>query len=158
MSNGSAPLLQSPVQSRGSALSLYEAAAAEVGDDTAGSAIIRHIMAISQATADVHTAEVSKQKEADIGRSEQDAPEDEASGSVDGRTVLARSSTQPCADHAPTNSSQNSSLRPCLIPTEAYPPSRSAASPINVDMYSAPIDVDAFDRKSPTSIHNTPLD
>ncbi len=60
MSHGSAALPQGSVQGRGSALSLYEAVAAEVGDDTAGSAIIHHIMAITQATADGDAAEVGK--------------------------------------------------------------------------------------------------
>jgi len=102
MSHGSAPLLQSPAQGQGSTLSLYETAAAEVGDDTARSAIIRRIMAISQAAADGHAAEVSEREEADINRSQGDDLEDEASASDDGGTVLARGDLQPGVDHAPT--------------------------------------------------------
>ncbi len=40
MSDGFPTLLMSPAQTRGRHLALYEAAAAEVGDDTAASAII----------------------------------------------------------------------------------------------------------------------
>ena len=60
MSHGSAPLPQGSVQGQGSVLSLYEAAAVEVGDDTAGSAIIRHIVVITQAAADGDAAEASQ--------------------------------------------------------------------------------------------------
>ncbi len=89
MSNGSTTLLQGPAQGRGSALSLYEAAAAEVGDDTAGSAIIHCIVAITQAAADGDAAEAGEREEADVDRSQGDDLVDEATGSVDGRTVLA---------------------------------------------------------------------
>jgi len=60
MSNGSASFPQGSVQGQGSVLSLYEAAAVEVGDDTAGSAIIRHIVVITQAAADGDAAEASQ--------------------------------------------------------------------------------------------------
>ncbi len=134
-----------------------EAAAVEVEDDTAGSAIIRCIVALSQAAADSHAAEAHKREEADIDRSQGNDLEDKASGSVDGGTVLARVSAQPGVDHASTDSRRGQALRPLLIPTEAYPPSGSASSPINVNMFHLPIDADEFDRKSPTSIHDSPL-
>ncbi len=60
MSHGSAALPRSPVQGRGSSLCLYEEAAAQVGNDNDGSAIIRRVMVIAQATADGHAAEVSQ--------------------------------------------------------------------------------------------------
>ncbi len=63
--------------------------AAQVGDDTAGSAIIRRIMAISQATADGHAAEAGEREEVDITGGQTDDLADEAAGSVDGGTVLA---------------------------------------------------------------------
>src|SRR6266404_5671978 len=157
MFNGSAPLLQGSAQAQDSALSLYKAAAAEVGDDTAGSAIIRHIMAITQAAADGDAAEASEREEANTIRSQGDDPEDEATGSVDRRMVLARVSAQPGVHHAAPNSERGQELRPLLIPAEAYPPSGSAASPIDVNTFHMPIDVDAFDRKSPVSIHGSPL-
>src|SRR6266404_2760981 len=62
MSDASTPCPQSPVQGRGGSLRLYEAAAAQVGDDTDGSALIRRVMALSQAAADGHAAEVSRRE------------------------------------------------------------------------------------------------
>src|SRR6266404_1643025 len=157
MFNGSAPLLQGSAQAQDSALSLYKAAAAEVGDDTAGSAIIRHIMAITQAAADGDAAEASEREEANTIRSQGDDLEDTATGSVDRRMVLARVSAQPGVDHAAPNSERGQALQPLLIPAEAYPPSRSAASPININTFHTPIDVDAVDCKSPRSVHDSPL-
>src|SRR6266404_2357891 len=113
-------------------------------------------MAISQATADGHAAEVSERKEADITRSQGDDLEDEASGSINGRTVLARGSAQPGVDHATADSGRGQTLRPLLVPAKAYPPSGSAASPINVNMLPSTLDVDTFDCKSPVSIHSSP--
>ena len=60
-------------------------------------------MAITQAAADGDAAEVGEQEEANAIRSQGDDPVDEATGSIDGGTVLARVSTQPGINHAPTN-------------------------------------------------------
>ena len=103
MSNGLSTLLQGPVQGRGGSLHLYEAAAAQVGDDTDGSAIIRRVMAITQAAADGHAAEVRQREEADINRSQRDVVADAAAGSDDGRTVLAGVCAESGVNHAPTN-------------------------------------------------------
>ncbi len=64
MLNGLATLPQSTTQSRGRALSLYEAVATEVGDDTDGSAIIRCIVALTQVTADGGASEAGSDTEA----------------------------------------------------------------------------------------------
>jgi len=133
MSHGSPTLPQSPVQSRGRALSLYETASAEVGDDTNGSTLIRRIVAITQAAADGDAAEAHEREEANITRSQGDDTADEAAGSIEGGTVLAGVSTQSSVYNAPTIVAGGQTLRPLLIPTEAYPPSGSATSPIDVD-------------------------
>ena len=104
MSHGSAPFPQSPAQGQGCALSLYESAAVEVGDNTDGSAIIRCIVAITQAAADGDAAEASKREEANVVRSQRNDLADEAAGSDNGGTVLAGVCAQPSVDHAPTNS------------------------------------------------------
>ena len=103
MSDGSATLPQGSVQGRGGSLHLYEAAAAQVGDDTDGSAIIRRVVANSQAAADGHAAEVRLREEADAHRSQRGAVEDASPGTDDGRTVLARVSEEPGVDNAPTD-------------------------------------------------------
>jgi len=103
MLHGSSPLPQSPVQGQGSSLRLYEEAAAQVGDDTDGSAIIRRIVAITQAAADGHAAETSQQEEANHNRSQRNVATDVAAGSDDGRTVLARVCEESGVDHAPTD-------------------------------------------------------
>src|SRR6266404_6779268 len=154
MSDGSATLPQGSAQGRGGSLSLYEAAAAEVGNNNDGSAIIRRIMAISQAAADVHAAEVGEREEADRCRSQRDDAVNKITGSDDGRTVLAGVHAQPGVDHAPTNRQRGQTLRPLLVPAEAYPPSGSAGSPIDVDSdeYHTPEIVGPFDRRSPVSL------
>jgi len=156
MSNGSESLSQGTAQGQGSTLHLYEAAAAQVGDDTDGSAIIHHIVAITQAAADGHAAEVGQREEADDIRSQTNDLADQATGSDNGGTVLARGSAQSGVDHATTDGGQGQVLRPLLIPTEAYPPSRSAASPIDVEEFHSPIDVDQFERRSPISSSGSP--
>ena len=105
MSHGSTALPQGAAQGRGSTLSLYEIVAAEVGDDTDGSAIIQRIVALSQAAADGHTAEICEREEADVARSQEHDLADKPTGSIDGGTVLARVSAQPHVDHAPTDTS-----------------------------------------------------
>src|SRR6266404_1656311 len=89
MSNASAAPSQGSVQGRGASLRLYEAAAAQVGNDTDGSAIIRRIMALSQAAADDHAAEVREREEANRNRNQGDAVADVSTGANDGGTVLA---------------------------------------------------------------------
>jgi len=110
MSNGSATLPQGSAQGRGGSLSLYEAVAAEVGNDNDGSAIIRRIMVISQAAADDHAAEVSEREEANCRRSQRDDTADEAAGSDDGGTVLAGVHAQPGGDHAPADGQRGQTL------------------------------------------------
>src|SRR5882762_2369762 len=147
MSDGLASLSQSTMQGQGRTLAIYEVVAAEVGNDTASSAIIRRIVAITQAAADGGTTEVGMREEADIARSEGSHSDTERS--VDARTVLAGASTQSHGDNAPTNTGRKEELRPLLIPAKAYPPSGSDTSPINVNEFHSPIDVDQFDHKSP---------
>ena len=117
-----------------------EAAAAQVGDNTDGSAIIRRVMAITQAAADGHAAETSQREEANNNRSPRDVAVDVATGSDDGRTVLARIGEESGVDHAPTDGQRGQALRPLLVPAEAYPPTGSAGSPIDVngDKYYTP--------------------
>ncbi len=63
---------------------------------------------------------------------------------------------QSCGDNATTNTGRKEELQPLLIPAKAYPPSRSATSPINVDEFYSPIDIDQFDRKSPIDVNDSP--
>ncbi len=103
MSHGPTTFSQGSAQGQGSTLSLYETAAAEVGDDTARSSIIQRIVAITQAAANGGAAEAGMDEEADTPRSQGGHSEDKATGSVDGRTVLARVSMQPGINHATTD-------------------------------------------------------
>jgi len=145
---------RSTVQGRGASLRLYEAAAAQVGDDTNGSAIIRRIMALSQAAADGHAAEVREREEADRNRSQGDVVADASTGADDGGTVLAGVSAQPSVDHAPTDTQRGQALRPLLVPAEAYPPAGSTGSPIDVDRdeYYTPHVVSTSGCRSPVSV------
>jgi len=119
MSDGPAPFSQSTTQGQGHALAIYEAAAAEVGDDTTGSAIIQQIMVLTQAAADGGATEVGTGEETDIGRSEGGHTDRE--GSVDARTVLARAGTQPSGNNATTDTCRTEELQPLLIPKLILP-------------------------------------
>ena len=110
MSDVSATLPQGSTQGRGCALSLYAAVAAEVGDDTARSAIIRCIVVLTQAAAAGGASETGMDEEANTPRSQRGHSEDEGSGSVDAGMVLARASAQPRLDHATTNEEQGQAL------------------------------------------------
>jgi len=151
MSDASTPRMQGSVQGRGGSLRLYEAAAAQVGDDTNGSAIIRRIMALSQAAADGHAAEVREREEADRDRSQGDVVADASTGSDDGGTVLAGVGAQSGVDNAPTDGQRGQAVRPLLIPAETYPPAGSTGSPIDVngDEYYTPDVISTH--QSPTS-------
>ncbi len=111
-------------------------------------------MAITQAAADGDTAEVGTPEETNPGRSK--GGDTDTEGSVNGGTVLARTGMQSGVNNATTDTGRTVELRPLLIPTKAYPPSRSTASPIDVDEFHLPIDADQFDRKSPVSINDAP--
>jgi len=101
MSDGSATLLTSTTQGRGSSLALYEAAAAEVGNDNAGSAIICHIMAIAAATAAGGTPEASSGVEEDDGGDEGVFADAHSEPDGDGM-VLAGSNAHATINHAPS--------------------------------------------------------
>jgi len=99
MSDASTTLLMSPAQTRGHHFALYEAAAAEVGDDTAGSAIIRRIMAISMAIVASGTSEAGLDVEEDDDRDE-GVFADAHSGPDDDGMVLAGTNAQPTSSDA----------------------------------------------------------
>ncbi|SRR6266404_147451 len=80
------------MQSQGSGLALYEAAASDVSDDTTGSAIIRRIMVITQAATDGGASEAGMGEEDDVTRS-QGVPTDAEGGTDEARTVLAGANT-----------------------------------------------------------------
>src|SRR6266404_4213571 len=111
-------------------------------------------MALSQAAADGHTAEVREREEVDHNRSQGDVAANAAAGSDDERTVLAGVSAQSGVDHAPTNGQRGQAVRPLLVPAEAYPPAGSAGSPINVDgdEYYTPDVISPSSRQSAASI------
>ncbi len=67
-------------------------------------------MALSQAAADGHAAEVREREEADHNRGQGDVAADAAAGSDNGRTVLARVSQESGVDHAPTNGQRGQTL------------------------------------------------
>src|SRR6266404_4172970 len=70
MSDGPTTLLTSPAPAQGQYLALYEAAAAEVGDDTTGSALLQRIVAISMAAAASGASEVGSDTEEDDNQDE----------------------------------------------------------------------------------------
>src|SRR5882762_7679423 len=111
-------------------------------------------MALSQAAADGHAAEVREREEADRNRSQGDVVADASTGSDDGGTVLARVSAQSGVDNAPTNGQRGQPLRPLLVPAETYPPAGSAGSPIDVDgdEYYTPNVISTSGRRSPASV------
>src|SRR5712664_4140158 len=110
-------------------------------------------MALSQAAADEHAAEVREREEANRDRSQGDVVTDASTGSDDGGTVLARVGAQSGVSNAPTDGQRGQSLRPLLVPAEAYPPAGSAGSPIDVDRdkYYTPDIVSTSSRQSPAS-------
>ncbi len=99
MSDGSVTLPMSTMQSRGSSLALYEAAAAEVSNDTDGSAIICCIMAIAVATATSGASEAGSGAEEGHGGDE-GVFVDAHSGLDDDGTVLAGPNPHISIHHA----------------------------------------------------------
>ncbi len=67
-------------------------------------------MVLSQAAADDHAAEISEREEANCSRSQRGDTKVVATGSDDGRTVLARVDAQSHDDHAPTDGQQGQAL------------------------------------------------
>ncbi len=112
-------------------------------------------MAITQAAADGDATEASEREEANAIRSQGNDLANEAAGSDNGRMVLAGVCAQSGVNHAPTDRGQGQALRPLLVPTEAYPLLGNAGSPINVDEYHLPIDVDQFNGQSPNNVHDS---
>src|SRR6266404_261089 len=112
-------------------------------------------MALSQAAADGHAAEVRQREEANAHRSQRDATADAAAGSDDGRTVLAGVGAESGVDHAPTDGQRGQAVRPLLIPAKAYPPPGTAGSPIDGDRdeYYTPDVISTSGRRSPAPIH-----
>ncbi len=80
---------------------LYEVAAAEVSDDTASSAIIQRIMAISAATAACGALEAGLGAEEDNDKDE-GVFTDANSGPDEDGTVLAGANLQSSVDNAPS--------------------------------------------------------
>ncbi len=99
MSHGSSTLPTSAAQGQGSNLALYEVAASDVSDDTAGSAIIRRIMVLTQAAADGGASETGLGVEDDpAGGTGICANTDD--GTDNAGTVLARANMEASIDHA----------------------------------------------------------
>src|SRR6266404_4043544 len=88
-----------------------ETAAAEVGDDNAGSAIIRRIMAIAQATAAGGASEAGSGVEEDNDRNE-GVFVDSHSGPDDDGMVLGGPNLHVNIDHAPSPTGQRDTVRP----------------------------------------------
>src|SRR6266404_3537268 len=111
-------------------------------------------MALSQAAADGHAAEVREREEANRDRSEGDVVTDASTGTDDGGTVLAGVGTESGVDNAPTDGQRGQAVRPLLIPAETYPPAGSTGSPIDVngDEYYTPDVVSHSGHHSPTSV------
>jgi|SRR6266404_7787355 len=99
VSSGPTTLPESPAQGQGHNLALYEAAADQVGNDTAGSAIIQQIVAISSATAARGTTEAGLGEEDDTSGDEGVYADADSGPDKDGM-VLAGANMQAGVDHA----------------------------------------------------------
>jgi len=152
MLHGSLTLLMSAMQGRGGNLALYEVATSDISDDTTGSAIIRRIMVLTQAAAHGGASEDGLGEEADnTGGAGICANTD--NGTDNAGTVLAGANTQAGVDHAATSLQRGDPVQHLLIPAKSYPPSRSEATPIDVDQFDckSPIEVNQYEdaRESP---------